>query len=105
VSVFILMRNAYLDEFDAIVRGRQLFLVFQSHERAPRESDVVTIREVDDATGEKTGRQVIADAGRVVPLTIRNERQGAVVSIMPRHLRPASLSDRHKMDEIPEKSK
>ena len=79
--VVIHFHNVYMEEFAQIADGRQLF-VFRPPYHCPAISgDVVTVRELDNATGERTKREIVADVTSIMSLD-----HAQVVGILPRTL-------------------
>lgn len=77
--VMIHYRNVYRDEFSDLAAGRQLFVIFDNHQIAAAAGDVVTLRELADDTGDRTGRELTADIPHVLMLT-----DAQVVGVIPR---------------------
>jgi len=65
VRARISIRVVYPDEYNAIADGRQPFVVASVRDLPPRVGDVMTVREIDTETAERTGRELIADVTSV----------------------------------------
>jgi hypothetical protein len=77
--VVIHIRNVHQQEFSSIFAGKRHFVLFQPYEHAALAGDVVTVRELDDATGERTGRELTTD---VLDVMLLDHMQ--IVGILPR---------------------
>ncbi len=73
------LRNVHQREFNDVFAGKQLFILFQPYALPAVSGDVVTLRELKDETGDRTGRELVAD---VMDVMLLDHMQ--IVGIMPR---------------------
>lgn len=89
MTVKIHHRSVYRDEYEDIREHRQAFLIFYASEAEVRPGEVVVVEEIDDATGDKTGRSLTADTTVLRPAT-----SAVVVGVRPHEDALAAVGQR-----------